>query len=207
MKPAPLIIPATALQGRHVRLEPYGEHLREPVRAALDCDPDAWQLFAMHGRGADFDVWWTGLAGVIAQGSWVAYAVRDLASGDIVGMTSFLHIRPERQCLEIGGTFLHPRVRSTLVNAESKYLMLAHAFASGTRRVELLTDLRNVRSQAAIAKLGAVREGVLRRDRVTWTGHVRDSVLYAVTDLDWPDVRARLERRLDGSPATAAESS
>jgi N-acetyltransferase len=53
-----------------------------------------------------------------------------------------------------------------------------------------------VRSQAAIARLGAVREGVLRRDRVTWTGHVRDSVLFAVTDLDWPDVRAGLERRL-----------
>jgi RimJ/RimL family protein N-acetyltransferase len=64
------------------------------------------------------------------------------------------------------------------------------------RRVELLTDARNVRSQAAIAKLGAVREGVLRRERTTWTGHVRDSVLFAVTDLDWPDVRARLERRL-----------
>jgi RimJ/RimL family protein N-acetyltransferase len=74
--------------------------------------------------------------------------------------------------------------------------MLAHAFAGGARRVELLTDARNLRSQAAIAKLGAVREGVLRRDRVTWTGHVRDSVLFAVTDLDWPDVRDRLEQRL-----------
>jgi RimJ/RimL family protein N-acetyltransferase len=62
--------------------------------------------------------------------------------------------------------------------------------------VELLTDARNLRSQAAIAKLGAVREGVLRRERVTWTGHVRDSVLFAVTDLDWPEVRNRLQWRL-----------
>jgi len=204
MTPAPLRLPATALQGRHVRLEPCDARLREPVRAALDCDPEAWQLFAMHGRGADFDAWWTSMAGMIAQGTWIAYAVRDLASGDVVGMTSFLHIRPERQCVEIGGTFLHPRVRSTLVNAECKSLMLGHAFASGARRVELLTDLRNVRSQAAIAKLGAVREGVLRRDRVTWTGHVRDSVLYAVTDLDWPEVRAGLERRLQGVPVAVA---
>jgi N-acetyltransferase len=83
--------------------------------------------------------------------------------------------------------------------------MLAHAFACGARRVELLTDLRNVRSQAAIAKLGAVREGVLRRERVTWTGHVRDSVLFAVTDLDWPDVRARLERRLAVNPTENVE--
>lgn len=205
MRPAPLILPAAVLQGRHVRLEPYGEHLREAVRAALDCDPDAWQLFAMNGRGADFDTWWTSLAGMIAQGAWVAYAIRDMAAERIVGTTSFLHIKAERQCVEIGATFLHPHARSTLVNAESKYLMLAHAFASGARRVELLTDVRNVRSQAAIAKLGAVREGVLRRDRVTWTGHVRDSVLYAVTDLDWPEVRAGLERRLDGVAGAVTE--
>jgi N-acetyltransferase len=64
------------------------------------------------------------------------------------------------------------------------------------RRVELLTDQRNLRSQAAIAKLGALREGVNRRDRVTWTGHVRDSVLYAITDLEWPAVEAALVRRL-----------
>lgn len=68
-----------------------------------------------------------------------------------------------------------------------------------SRRVEFLTDLRNLRSQAALAKLGAVREGVARRDRVTWTGHVRDSVVFSVTDLDWPAVRAGLEARLGAS--------
>src|SRR3546814_8361682 len=78
--------------------------------------------------------------------------------------------------LEIGATFLHPSVRSGYVNPDAKKLMLAHAFASGARRVELLTDLRNAWSQAAIAKLGAIREGVLRRDRKTWTGHIRDPV-------------------------------
>ena len=184
------------LEGRHVRLEPFDEALREPVRAALDCDPDAWRLFAINGQGADFDAFWRSLNGQVAQGGWIAYAVRQAATGAIVGTTSFLNIKPTRQSVEIGGTFLHPDVRSTLVNAEAKYLMLAHAFASGMRRVQLLTDARNVRSQAAIAKLGAVREGVLRRERTTWTGHVRDSVLFAVTDLDWTDVRARLERRL-----------
>ncbi|PQO93955.1 N-acetyltransferase [Massilia phosphatilytica] len=184
------------LEGRHVRLEPFDETLREPVRAALDCDPDAWCLFALNGQGADFDGFWRSLNDQVAQGGWIAYAVRNAATGAVVGTTSFLNMKPTRQCVEIGGTFLHPDVRSTLVNAEAKYLMLAHAFASGMRRVELLTDARNVRSQAAIAKLGAVREGVLRRERVTWTGHVRDSVLFAVTDLDWPDVRARLARRL-----------
>jgi RimJ/RimL family protein N-acetyltransferase len=179
-----------------VRLEPFDATLRGPVRAALDCDPDAWRLFAINGQGAGFDGFWDSLNAQVAQGGWIAYAIRALATGEIVGTTSFLNIKPTRQTVEIGGTFIHPDARSTFVNAEAKYLMLAHAFASGMRRVELLTDARNVRSQAAIAKLGAVREGVLRRERVTWTGHVRDSVLFAVTDLDWPDVRARLERRL-----------
>src|SRR5260221_9197181 len=86
---------------------------------------------------------------------WLAYAIRDLSDGNIVG-TSNLNIKPERQCVEIGVTFLHP----------------------------------------AIAKLGAVREGVMRRDRITWTGHVRDRVLFAITDLDWVDAQANLKSRL-----------
>jgi len=110
--------------------------------------------------------------------------------------SSFLNIKPERQCVEIGATFLHPSARERYANAESKLLMLRHAFLSGARRVELVTDLRNTRSQAAIAKLGAVREGVMRRDRITWTGHVRDSVLFAITDLDWVHVQANLRSRL-----------
>lgn len=202
MPPAPLMLDNIALAGRHVRLEPFNDTLREPVRAALDCDPDAWRLFAINGQGAGFDAFWESLTGQVARGGWIAYAMRAVASGAVVGTTSFLNIKPTRHCVEIGATFLHPDVRSTLVNAEAKYLMLAHAFGAGARRVELLTDARNVRSQAAIVKLGAVREGVLRRERTTWTGHVRDSVLFAVTDLDWPAVRARLERRLGiDSPA------
>ena len=193
---APLDLDRRPLTGRHVRLEPYADALRDHVRAALDCDPEAWQLFAVNGQGQGFDTWWRTVTALVAQGEWVAYAVRNRATDTVVGTTSFLNLKRTRQSVEIGGTFLHPDVRGTLVNAEAKYLMLAHAFASGARRVELLTDSRNVRSQAAIAKLGAVREGVLRRERVTWTGHVRDSVLFAVTDLDWPHVRARLERRL-----------
>lgn len=129
-------------------------------------------------------------------GSWIPYAIRRKADQRIVGTTSFLNIKPDRQTVEIGGTFLCPEVRSGYVNPESKLLMLEYAFASELRRVELLTDLRNVRSQAAIAKLGAVKEGVLRRDRVTWTGHVRDSVLFSIIDLDWPTVRSRLRQRL-----------
>src|SRR3546814_2234032 len=83
--------------------------------------------------------------------------------------------------------------------------MLAHAFASGARLVELLTDLRNAWSQAAIAKLGAIREGVLRRDRKTWTGHIRDTVVFSITDLDWPKVSQRLDMRLEGQKGRSEE--
>lgn len=184
------------LHGRHIRLEPYDERIKPDVQIALDCDPEGWQLFSMSGQGAHFENWWAMLAAQMAQGSWVAYAIRDLASGAIVGTSSFLNIKADRCFAEIGATFLHPRVRSGYVNPEAKKLMLEHAFAQGARRIELLTDLRNTRSQAAIAKLGAVREGVLRRDRQTWTGHIRDSVLFSITDLDWPDVRVKLSNRL-----------
>lgn len=191
---------ALPLEGYGIRLEPYEASLKEELRPVLDCDPDAWNLFALSGQGPHFDNWWASFTASMKAGTWVAYAIRRLDDGQLVGTSSFLNIKPERQCAEIGATFLHPAVRATFVNPAAKLLMLQHAFNSGARRVELLTDLRNVRSQAAIAKLGAVREGVMRRDRITWTGHIRDSVLFAVTDLDWPEIRAKLTERVGFSP-------
>lgn len=193
----PLRLERRSLSNGLVRLEPYAPTLKDDVRLALDCDADAWNLFAMSGQGAHFETWWSRIGQAEAAGHWLAYAIRDLPSGRIVGTSSFLNLKADRQTVEIGATFLNPAVRAGHVNPSAKLLMLEHAFGSGARRVELLTDVRNVRSQAAIAKLGAVREGVLRRDRVIWTGHVRDSVLFAVTDLDWPAVRQRLQERLE----------
>ena len=116
--------------------------------------------------------------------------------GRIVGTTSYLNIRREHRGCEIGSTFYEPQARGGPVNPECKRLMLANAFDQGALRVDIVTDARNLRSQAAIAKLGAVREAVLRRHKITWTGHIRDTVVFAVTDLDWPQVRDRLDRRL-----------
>lgn len=186
----------TTLEGRFVRLEPYGPGLKDEVRAVLDCDPDAWSLFATSGQGEHFEGWWSGALDQMARGVRVGYALRDTASGAVIGTSSFLDIRPQHRGAEIGATFLHPAARSGRANPEAKRLMLAHAFAAGAVRMELITDARNLRSQAAIAKLGAVREGVLRNERITWTGHIRDSVLYSITDAEWPDVRDRLDARL-----------
>ena len=186
------------LEGRFVRLEPYAPDLHEDVRRALDCDAQSWNLFTVSGQGEHFESWWDGALDEQARGSRVAFAVRRLSDGKVVGTTSYLNIRREHRGCEIGATFYNPEARASAINPECKRLMLANAFDDGALRVEIITDARNLRSQAAIAKLGAVREAVLRRHKVTWTGHIRDTVMFAVTDLDWPDVRARLDERLAG---------
>jgi N-acetyltransferase len=185
-----------ALHGRFVRLEPYVEDIREQVRTALDCDPDAWEVFASSGRGEHFEGWWRRALEETAEGARVAYAVRRLSDGAVVGTTSYLTIRPAHRGVEIGSTFYRPDARGGPINPECKLLLLAHAFAAGAIRVELVTDARNLRSQAAIAKLGAVREGTLRKHKITWTGHQRDTVVFSITQADWPAVEAALEARL-----------
>jgi RimJ/RimL family protein N-acetyltransferase len=106
-------------------------------------------------------------------------------------------VMPERHGgVEIGVTFLRPDVRASFVNPEAKMLMPGHAFDSGAGRVQFTVDVRNTRSQAAVAKLGAVREGVLRQDTRTWSGHIRDTVVFSILDSEWPTVKLGLERRL-----------
>ena len=110
-----------------------------------------------------------------------------LFDGDeVAGMSSYLGIDEGRQVLEIGGTYYRPHLRGTGFNRRIKDMMLARAFDCGFRRIEFRVDRRNARSQAAMAKLGAVREGVLRADRITWNGHVRDTVLFAILKDEWP---------------------
>jgi len=105
---------------------------------------------------------------------------------ELAGMSSYLGIDASRQVLEIGGTYYRPHLRGTGFNRRIKDMMLSRAFDCGFRRVEFRVDRRNARSQAAMTKLGAVREGVLRADRITWNGHVRDTVLFAILKDEWP---------------------
>ena len=100
-------------------------------------------------------------------------------------MSCFIGIDAERGALEIGNTYYVPRLRGTGFNRRVKDLMLARAFGRGFRRVEFRVDARNGRSQAAMAKIGGVREGILRQDRITWTGHVRDTVLFSILADEW----------------------
>lgn len=184
------------LKGRYVRLEPYTPELREEVRAAIDCDPESWEIVSVNGCGEGFDKWWVDALKQMEAGTRIAFAIRRLSDKVVVGTTSLLNPRPEHKGVEIGATFLNPDVRSGPVNPESKLLLLSYAFGSGAIRVELLTDERNARSQSAIEALGATKEGVLRNHKITWTGFVRDSVVYSITDTDWPAIKSRLEFRL-----------
>jgi ribosomal-protein-alanine N-acetyltransferase len=121
------------------------------------------------------------------------------SEGEPIGCTAYLEIRPPHRGLEIGRTWIAHAWQGTRVNPESKYLLLRHAFDTlGALRVQFKTDLNNVPSQRAIEKLGARREGVLRRYQVRTNGLPRDTVIYSVIAEEWPAVKGALEGRLAG---------
>ncbi|SFS43103.1 Protein N-acetyltransferase, RimJ/RimL family [Brevundimonas viscosa] len=191
-----MALSAAVLEDRFVRLEPFSEALREEVRAALDCDPEAWEIMVGAAWGPHFDGWWASAMAAMASVSRIPWAVREKASGRVVGTTSLYEIKPDYRRCEIGSTFYRPEARGGPVNPACKRLLLGHAFDAGAVRVEIITDAINPGSQAAIRKLGARDEGVLRKHKITWTGRIRDTAQFAILDEDWPEVRARLEARL-----------
>ncbi|WP_338575593.1 GNAT family protein [Brevundimonas olei] len=191
MKLSPIV-----LEDAFVRLEPFSEALKEEARAALDCDADAWNGMVAAAYGAHFDGWWDAALRAMAAGSRIAYAVRRRSDGAVVGTTSLYEIRPEHRRCEVGSTFYRPEARGGAINPACKRLLLDYAFSNGAIRVEIITDALNAASQAAIRKLGATFEGVLRKHKITWTGRARDTAQFAILDEDWPEVRQRLDDRL-----------
>tara|TARA_R100001244_G_scaffold86820_10_gene66522 strand:- start:59062 stop:59703 length:642 start_codon:yes stop_codon:yes gene_type:complete len=192
-----LQLKAIPLEGKVVVLEPVLPSMKDEMRTAMDVDPEAWSIQNRSGYGENFEAYWAAMNAPREESQRVAYGVRLRASNLLVGTSSFHHISPENRSTEIGSTFLHPEVRGTAVNPEMKLLMLDHAFDSGALRIQLTVDDRNKRSQAAVKKLGAVREGLLRRHCVTWNGHNRDTVVFSVIGGDWPGIRTRLISRLE----------
>lgn len=183
------------LEGKVARLEPLetahaealyraGQH--PPIWAYMSVDASAsieamraWIAAALDGRAA---------------GKELAFAIVARAENAIAGSTRYLNISAPDRGLEIGWTWLAPAIQRTAVNTECKYLLLRHAFETlGAIRVQLKTDRRNDISQRAIERLGAVREGILRKHMIVRDGYQRDSVMYSITDDEWPSVKARLE--------------
>ena len=188
---------ATILEGAHVRLEPLQPQHRADLEAAAAEDPDALRLGALLFTLEGWDAWYGEAAAGVADGRYVAWATVDVASGRAIGSTRFADIDVPSERLEIGWTWLAPSRWRTAANTEAKLLQLRYAFDDlGAGRVALKTDGRNERSQAAIERLGGVREGVLRRHLRMPDGYIRDTVYYSILRDEWPPIRARLEARL-----------
>ena len=182
------------LEGPAARLEPLAA--RHAQSLAEVATPD---LFTYHFPPPEFTAaGFRALIGYIsAMPGFCPFAIVEPKTGKAVGMTSYLDIRPQDRGLEIGFTWVAMPYQRTLINPQCKYLLLKHAFEDQNAvRVQLKTDLRNVQSQGAIEKLGAVREGVLRKHMVRPDGYIRDTVMYSIIADEWPAVRAKLEKRL-----------
>jgi len=184
------------MEGEFVRLEPATpDHAADLATVVA---PDTFQYYVtLVPESLDE----SGIAGFI-QRAWalpntIPFAVIDKSTGRAIGMSSYLDIRPFDRALEIGMTWYAPEYRGTKINPEAKLLMLRHAFEDqGAGRVQLKCDSRNLASRAAILKLGAVQEGILRKHMAQWNGYIRDTVMFSIIESEWPAVKAGLEARL-----------
>jgi len=162
-----------------LRLEPIAERHRIALKAACAEDEAIWPIYSVSYDARHFDAQFDAL--LTRPGN--AFAVFD--GERLVGMSAYINLKPEFQTLEIGNTYLVPSMRGTGFNGRLKRLMIDHAFACGYRRIEFRIDDRNARSKAATAKLGAHFEGIIRAERITWTGHVRDTALFSILAGEW----------------------
>ena len=186
------------LEGRHVRLEPLAlQHASALFAASRDPGIWCWLLVKQFDSVADTEKWITDALAAQAGGSEVAFVTVRRSDGVPVGSTRFLDIRRPHRSLEIGWTWLAPGAQRTPLNTEAKYLMFRHAFEQlDAVRVQLKTDERNARSRAAIARVGATFEGILRRYQARYDGFVRNTAIFSLTAEEWPAAKAALEARL-----------
>jgi N-acetyltransferase len=198
MQPVTSLGPRT-LGGRFVALEPLEErHHVDLIRAGND--PDLWRYIPIDAsKGFASRLPW--LVEENATGRYITFVVRRLSDGAIVGSTSFLAITPVDAKVEIGFTWYVAGAQGGAVNPEAKYLLLANAFAAHYNRVEFKTDAKNLRSRAALRKLGAKEEGILRGHMWMPQGYFRDSAYFSILAAEWPEVKSLLEARLAGFPA------
>ena len=190
-----MILAPIVLEGRSIRLEPFSlDHASGLFRHA---SPEIfeWMLDWPVDSSLAAYMDWERRGLEIPDSQLFAIVLRE--TGEPIGSTAFLDARPSNRAIEIGRTWIGKAHQGTAANPEAKLLLLRHAFeVFGALRVQLKTDARNLRSQRAIGKLGAIREGTLRNYQIRADGRPRDTVMYSITAGEWPAVRAGLERRL-----------
>lgn len=186
------------LQGNHARLEPLTLAHVEAL-AEIGVGHDFWK-FMVYGKMETVDDmrgWVTDILKRAEKGTDLPFVAIHLASGRVAGATRYLNIMPNDRGLEVGGTWYGLEFQRTAVNTECKYLLFRHAFETlGAIRLQLKTDSRNERSQRAIERIGAVKEGTLRNHMILPDGIIRHSVYYSILDSEWEGVKKRLEERL-----------
>ena len=190
---------ASRLEGSLVVLEPLAPEHEEGLFVAAR-DPRIWRWMPVDPSGdrEAFQSWFENTLAASEAGKEVAFATLDARTGEPIGSTRYLALRPEHRRLEIGWTWLAPSRWRTGANVEAKLLMLEHTFERlGCIRVEFKTDARNERSRAAILALPARFEGVFRKHMILPGGGARDSAYYSITDDEWPEVKKSLGLRLD----------
>ncbi len=197
MRVAPVL-----LTGREIRLEPLREdHAAELFEAAHTPDLFTYFRYRFSPETWNVDGFREFIRSTHQRQAACPFAIIHRASGKAIGQTCYLAIRPADFALEIGATWISPAYQGTPVNPEAKFLLLRHAFETlGAVRVEIKTDSRNTHSMHAIEKLGAKREGLLRKHLILPDGYIRDSVYYSILDDEWPEVKARLLARLGYTP-------
>jgi N-acetyltransferase len=193
MQPVTSLGPTT-LRGRFVALEPLEDrHHADLIRAAED--PDLWRYIPIDiEKGFAGRLPW--LIEEMAKGRQITFVVRRLSDNAVVGSTSYMAITQADAKVEIGSTWYVAGAQGGAVNPEAKYLLLSNAFAAGYNRVEFKTDAKNLRSRAALRKLGAQEEGILRGHMWMPQGYFRDSAYFSILTAEWPEVKAQLEARL-----------
>lgn len=183
------------LTGKFVTLEPLEERHHADLLKCADSDPQIWRYISIDPK--------EGFAGRLpwmveqnAKGLMITHVVRRNTDKQVVGSTSYLAMSPYNSKTEVGFTWYVPGAQGGPVNPECKYLLMKNAFEANFHRVEFKTDVNNAKSRAALAKLGATEEGILRDHMWMGQGYFRSSVYFSVLAAEWPDVKAKLEQRL-----------
>ncbi len=194
-----MVVKPIVLLGKHVRLEPLSE-AHVPGLAEIGVGQNFWHfmLYGDMNSEADIQNWVLDIMSRGQRGTDLPFTVIHLESGRVAGATRYLNIAPNDRGLEIGGTWYGTEFQRSAVNTECKYLLMSHAFETlHAIRVQLKTDLINERSQRAIERLGAKKEGVLRNHMILPDGRIRDSVFYSILDREWLAVKKNLEAMMD----------